>query len=388
MQVRNIEEILGNLPPDKVEAFYRGGLRALEREVRTPEAGGPPPLPNSINLQALAQGPPPNIDWIIKDLFPRGTIGLIVGQTGSGKTFFALNLAIWLASAFLEAPFETERPQKIIFLNNEDSELLLQRRLWHLSKHYSAIWNKVSENLLVFPVFGLLGPLAKYGPHKNPQPSSNFEVLKRLLEKYRPDLVFLDTFSRFFGLSENAAEDVSFWLFLLENLAKDFGCSFLILHHPNKGGLSGSIESSRGSSVLTSNTRLLVHIDRVSDSFRNSIKVSIIKNNYCDYYPQFHFAIQDGVFLPVEEENPTERIIGVLSKAFEKFVIDEVSGRELARSPDFAEFREFIKDQTGITVQRLRLLIPDACERAAQKGILVRREEGAKSRKIFYKLRS
>ena len=272
-------------------------------------------------------------------------------------------------------------------MNNEDSELLLKKRLWHLSKHYSALWNKISENLLVFPVFGLLGPLAEYGSYGNPQSSPNFEVLKRLLEKYRPDLVFLDTFSRFFGLSENSAEDVAFWLFLLEGLAKEFNISFLVLHHPRKGGSSSLVESSRGSSVLVSNTRLLINLERVSNNSRNIIRVSVVKNNYSDYSPQFQFEIREGVFVPIKEKPPLQRILDVLPEAFRKFVSDEVTARNLYKDPEFAEFREFLKNSTGIKVQELRSILPQALDKAAGQGTLTCRIEGhGKALQRFYKL--
>ena len=383
----NFIELFQNIPPEKVELAYQAALQALEREARRPEVGGLPPLPSHLDLKAIAEKPSPKVEWVIKNTLPRATIGLIVGQTGSGKTFFALNLAIWLASALLEAPFETERPQKIIFLNNEDSELLLKKRLWHLSKHYSAVWDKISENLLVFPVFGLLGPLAEYGPHGNPQPSSNFEVLKRLLEKYRPDLVFLDTFSRFFGLSENSAEDVAYWLFLLENLAKEFTASFLVVHHPRKGGSNSSIDSSRGSSVLASNTRLLIALERNLNDSKKIIQVSVIKNNYADFYPQFKFEIRNGIFVLIKEKPPLQRILDVLPEAFKKFVSGEVTARNLYKDPEFAEFREFIKDSTGIKVQELRLILPKALDEAASQGVLTCRTEGhGKALQKFYKL--
>lgn len=381
----DLQLILDALSPEDREIFIKTGLREIQERKSAERPKEPAPL----DLKTIGQNPPPAIQWVIKNLLPQGAIGLIIGQTGAGKTYFALNLAIWLASAYLESPFEAERPQKIAFLNNEDAESLLKRRLWQLSQHYYPIWDVVFRNLLVFPVFGILGPLAEYGPHGNPKPSQNFEILRQLIGKYQPNLLILDTFSRFFGLSENSAEDVSFWLFLLEELAKEFDASFLVLHHPRKGTANDLMDSGRGSSVLVSNTRLLVYLERFPNDSKNIVQLSIVKNNYADFYPKFQFQIRDGVFLPVEEKPPVQMIVGILPTAFKKFVSGEVSGRELLRSSDFAEFRDFLKDSTGIKIQKLRTLLPEALEESVAQGVLTCREDGrGKARKKLYKLPS
>ena len=386
VQIENIKEFLNNLPPEKAGLFWQGGLRALEQEVRTPEAGGPPPLPEPINLQALAQEPPPEVDFVINKILPRGAVGLLVGQTGTGKTYFALNLATWLACAFSESPFKTLRPRRVLYLNNEDSEPLLKKRLWLIAQHYQKIWPKISENLFVFPVHGQLGPLGEYGANGNPRPSQNFEILESLIKRFQPDLVILDTFSRFFGLRENCSDDVAIWLFWLEGLTQKYRISFLILHHPRKGSPGDNLEASRGSSVLISNTRVLLALERLSERSTQVVKVSVLKNNYADFYPAFEFQMKDGFLLPANKRPPSKQILEIIPEAFRKFVSDEVTARDLYKSKDFAEFREFIKDSVGISVRELRYLLPEALEEAVRLGVLSVREERRKSIKKLYKL--
>ena len=381
-KIETLTNFLQTLPSETAERAIYAALTEVERTLRTEEADGLPSIPKPLNLGSLLDEPPPEIDWLIKNLLPRGITGLIVGQTGVGKTYFGLNLAIWLATSFLDIPFETTKPRKVLYLNNEDGEILLKRRLWFLAQYYRSVWDLVSKNFLLFSVAGVVGPLAECDSSGSLKPSRNFEILEILISKFQPDLVFLDTFSRFYGLRENFSEDASFWLFLLETLARRYETSFLICHHPRKGSVN-DIDASRGSSTLVSNTRIVIALEKLEQKL---IKMSVLKNNFADFLPTVKFRFEKGIFLPEKEEPALEKIIKILPDAFKKFVNQEVTARELYKSQDFVEFREFVKDKTGILVRDLRYLLPQALEEAVSRGLLQATEKRGKNIQKFYKL--
>ena len=83
--------------------------------------------------------------------------------------------------------------------------------------------------------------------------SDSLSALDDLLERDKPDVVFLDSFLRFHGGNENDSQDMGRINHILEDLRRRHGCAFVICHHrrkPSQSGSSSSANAFRGSTEI------------------------------------------------------------------------------------------------------------------------------------------
>jgi hypothetical protein len=58
--------------------------------------------------------------------------------------------------------------------------------------------------------------------------------LKKIISEFRPDLVFLDTLSRFHGVDENDNPAMTAACGVMEEIMDEYGCNVIMLHHVSK----------------------------------------------------------------------------------------------------------------------------------------------------------
>ncbi len=374
-----ILSVLQKLPEETLKFVYEQGFLALYKSKLTPEAGGEKEIEPPISDEELEKPLPP-MDWIIKNVMPRETIGLLIADGGVGKSFFLLNLGVWLSVGLEEAPLKPPKPLKVLYLNSEDSRNILIQRLKRLKEHYTKVWHLRKDRFFVIPFGKDVKPLAQYDYSGNPQKGKGLELLENLILKYKPDVVFLDTLTRFYGLNENIANDASYWINLLEKLAQTYKISFLIAHHIRKSASTGIEKfSSRGSSAFVDNVRLALALERPEPQL---LKLSFIKANYAPLKPPIFFKDQNGVYLPIDE---LQIIVEVLPEAFQE-VDGKATCRELIRKKKFKTFRDALSELTGLPFAQLKPHLPEALEKASREGLIERyeRREGKGRPAIYY----
>ena len=249
---RNPETILMSLSPEEKHVFLLAGLRALEQERRTPQAGG---RPEFLDLN-IALNEDIELDWIIPGLILRGTVNFLVGAGGRGKSLLSLFLAAELASGSPEGFFSSEldSPQKVLAINAEDPKDIIHHRIRRFIAG-SFPPEGLRENLLIWPAHGDLGPLFSSGL-SGVKPTDHFKRLTNVITAEAPRLVILDPLMRLLGLPENDNTLAGAAIMELERVAKECGFSWLIVHHTGKAyrneqsdiaarGASGFVDAAR-----------------------------------------------------------------------------------------------------------------------------------------------
>ncbi|MDD2469272.1 MAG: AAA family ATPase [Desulfobulbus sp.] len=207
-----------------------------------------------LNTMTMIISPPPDTPWVMKNIIPKGQIGEILGDGKIGKSSLLFQMAMVAATGISLEPFYVERPQKVLVVNVEDPRVRIHEKLWHLSR--KAEWKSkidlLEKNLFVVDGLGKIGPMMKLDTNNNPVQTDCGKKMKEFILELRPDLVILDTKSRLYGLDENNNDHATRWLFPLEKIANEIGCSFIIAHHTGKqeGKTTG-----RGASAFDNNTR-------------------------------------------------------------------------------------------------------------------------------------
>jgi hypothetical protein len=247
---------LATLKPDEVErALASAKLKAvnlvaddlLEPPVRTLNDY----LASDIAIPPVLVGPA---------MCVRGGLNATIGRSGKGKTVFSLNRALrWAAglplfSTWVDkdnqphmAPIDFE-PLKVMVVENEGAAGMFHRTMGVMMNAPGYLTDDdrklAGENVLVWGEGG-------YSGLKLDDPTRTQE-LRRGVEKWKPDLVFIEPFRSLWSGEENSATEMAIVVDNLIGIAADYDCGVWISHHEKKGGAGedDKMSASRGSTVL------------------------------------------------------------------------------------------------------------------------------------------
>lgn len=240
----------------------------------------PPRIVKPLDLGSIFRNKPKPLSFVLPGLL-KGTVGFLVGPGSSGKSYLALQTAITKAGgidcyglwgAYGGDPKEIERGRVIYCsledpADEEDGRGVLQHRIHDAGGFLrgDAEWDDVEENFDVMPLYGEGFSIVDLKDRV-----SAHEWFKRLVKFAKGDgdrppacLIILDTFNRAIpGLDECSQSEMGPVMAMLERLCKEIGVAILIVHHVSKQAARGdggmdTADASRGSNVLTSNSRFV-----------------------------------------------------------------------------------------------------------------------------------
>ena len=178
----------------------------------------------------------PDVEWIVRNVLARASLGLLFGAPGSWKTFVALDLALTLAydvASWLEQPANTGA--SVLYIASEGATGLGRRiKAWRRKHGHE----KASDRFHL-----IRAPLSFMN-------ANDVAKLVRTLDTYTakhgaPALIVVDTVSRVLpGADENLQKDMTIFVQACDALRLRYGAAVLGVHHTNKAG------DMRGSSVL------------------------------------------------------------------------------------------------------------------------------------------
>jgi len=201
------------------------GLAKAVGEKSEPEKPLAPPVARRLSDLVLPSENDP--DELLKYRFlSRGGGMLLVGPTGAGKSALAMQAKILWALGREAFGIKPARPLKSLLVQaeNDDGDLAEMRdgvmRGLHLSEEDRA---RVGEMVLVVREDVRIGlAFVQF-------------VLRPLLERHRPDLLWIDPALSYLGGEASSQRDVGGFLRnMLNPLLREFACGCVILHHTNK----------------------------------------------------------------------------------------------------------------------------------------------------------
>jgi RecA-family ATPase len=212
-----------------------------------------------VDIGAWAEREPPDREWAVHDRFPLRNVSLLSGEGAGGKSILIMQLG---AAHVLARDWAFTMPKPgPLYLNAEDDEDELQRRLTAIAEHYGASLEELQEHYHIVSRFGQDAVLAYPDRKGLIQPTPLFARLKTAASKIAPSMIALDTSADIFAGDEISRVQVRQFIGLLRSLAIAGNSGVIVALHPsltgiNTGtGLSGSTawhNSVRGRAYLTS----------------------------------------------------------------------------------------------------------------------------------------
>ncbi|MEO1698744.1 MAG: AAA family ATPase [Planctomycetota bacterium] len=201
--------------------------------------------------------------WLIDELWSAEGVGICGGTPKTGKTWFALELAVAVASGKpVLGRFSVGEPGPTVVFPAEDNPRAVRDRVAGLAAHKGVELSNLPLHLITARALRL-------------DEESDRQGLAAMLERVQPKLVVLDPLVRLHGGDENHLGHIAELLGFLRGLQREHGCSILLTHHiakrrGAKGGQMG--QALRGSGELHAWGDSNVYLTRTDDGL---VKVQV-----------------------------------------------------------------------------------------------------------------
>jgi hypothetical protein len=236
---------------------------------------------------------PPAVDPILGELFDRGDKVPIIGSSKARKSFFALQLALCLASGRGELlRWKLPQPRRVLILQFEVKEAHYHRRVHHLAQALNITAADLGDRLAVASLRG----------HECP-PS----LMLSLARRHRAEVIIIDPLYKLATGDENLAADMKPLLAFFDRLAEETGAAVLYVHH-NPKGTAGDREArdrGAGSGVIARDFDACIYLTEHRDHAPDA-EWLVVETLLRNYAPQSPFVIgwEEGRFEVVNQAEP------------------------------------------------------------------------------------
>lgn len=213
---------------------------------------------------------------LLDPIFPKVGVVSLVGSSDTGKSTFLRQLAISIAFGlddFIGYKINNDA-KKVIYVSTEDDPASTSISL---KKQIQGLFNV--ENI---PLTNLNNLKFIFDTDLNAESNKNlFTLLSKDLDDIGADLIIIDAFTDIFSGDLNSSTKVRQFLNLFSDIAKEFNCLVLFLHHTGKrtDKYTASKDNVLGSQAFEAKMRVLVELKHYpnDDSKRT---LTITKGNY------------------------------------------------------------------------------------------------------------
>jgi 5S rRNA maturation endonuclease (ribonuclease M5) len=198
-------------------------------------------------LSELREYPKPT--WLIEGVIKKNSLAFLVGPPKCGKSFYALMLALIVASM----------DGKVIYIGAEDPGDNYQRGLaWCEYNHVDP--SCIDDNIMFW-----VEPIQLHDDEKRQ------EFLELVENEFNPDLIVVDTLAmNSMGLDENSQKDMGLFIYALAQLRIETLACILTVHHTNRAG------QYRGSSVLPGSADTFILAQQEGDKLWKGGQLKIV----------------------------------------------------------------------------------------------------------------
>jgi hypothetical protein len=236
LMVHNMEDLEEPLDPQEVQQIARN---CAKQDINpTPATWVSDAIPNAdetiveiepgedlalsldqLMKQEIAQPPA-----LIKDLLDGGEGAILAGPPNVGKSWLALEMALAVATGgkFLHE-FEVEQGS-VLIIDEEGTEWGDQRRFDMLLE------GRGVDNITDLPLYLAIGKGYKLDTKEG------LTAVRRMIERYKPNLVIIDSLIRVHSGDENVSKDMAKFFQISTKLMRSTGTAFVFVHHIKKIG--------------------------------------------------------------------------------------------------------------------------------------------------------
>lgn len=292
--------------------------------------------------------------WIVKDMIPDDDAILNQGDGGAGKTTTMLQLAVAVATGreWLGLP-TVEYPMKVTFFSCEERTKKIKLRIKPLLYGKSAPYgNEVGwsdiKNLRIVGLADRDSLIATKDASGRIVPTEMYNFFSNKIRQHGSKLVIIDSLYDVYGGDENTRAQVRQFVSMLRRFTSRHGCALIMLGHPSLYGMSSGTGTS-GSTGWRNAFRGMLYTTKIKQkSGTEAHKIESMKGNYGAPNASIDLVWQDGIFVPVhEDEGAKAKGAEAAQAAFLELLATYVQeDRAVTASPNAGNYapREFARD--------------------------------------------
>ena len=269
-----------------------------------------PPLPY-IDMSTWDTDPVPEQEWTVHNRIPRRHVTLFSGEGSAGKSTIDLHASAahvlgrdWLGTMPEQGP--------AIFIDAEDDEGVMHRRLAAIAKHYGVTFSElIKSGLRLVSLAGEDAVLAAAGRNGKITPTPRY---KRLLEEagdVKPISISIASCANVYAGSEIDRNQVQQFITLLTKVAIVANGSVKLISHPSLSGISsgsGLSGNTQWHNAVRARSYLKgIKPDDEEEPDNDLREIVFKKNNYGPVSETIVLRYTNGLFLPVPGINSLDR---------------------------------------------------------------------------------
>ena len=223
----NTHTLLPPLEPREVEHIVSSCMKF---------AVGLPPLLLDTSLPDLLEGEdlatpfhefmadePPPLSNLVSKLLHSGETMILGGQPNVGKTWAVMDMMLGISNGSDFANHFHCQPGQVLFIDEEGS----RRGDW---QRFQMLLSGRGASASAFPMYTKIGSGIKLDSERG------ITAISRLIERYKPSAVFLDSLVRMHGGDESNNRVMANFFEVAKKLMDNYGVSLIFTHHIRKPG--------------------------------------------------------------------------------------------------------------------------------------------------------
>jgi RecA-family ATPase len=197
------------------------------------------------------------MEWLVSGLLPVGETVLLCALPKVGKSKLAIDLAFSVATGESRFLGQETKQGKVLLITPDASKMSLKQELMK-----RGFRKQDSENVHIFPHWSI----------------DQMAELEAKLEKFRPDLVVIDSLKKITvgqEISENSDEFANN-IIALNDMLKRYRATGILVHHANKSNDAIGVERVRGSTAIVGACWGTWMLERIPKKDPNNAKRMIV----------------------------------------------------------------------------------------------------------------
>ena len=247
--------------------------------------------------------------WVVPGYAMRGAVTIVAGMGSAGKSSLMVGWAIAAALGEPLGRFCPPAPVKVLTYTVEDDADEQRRRLSAALRPFGRFPRDIAGKVIRCGPSGV-GTLIERDAMGQITLTAAWEGLRALLTQHRPDIVILDPLVELHTAEENDNTALRLVIAHLRELAQEFRCALILVHHTRKGATAGDMDSIRGAGSLVGAARAAFTVTPMSEEEaealaisgvqrRHFVRVDSVKGNYAppqeaDWHQLQEYELDNG----------------------------------------------------------------------------------------------